>query len=224
MCLTLQIPYSFFSLDSSSLLPLSEGLSSPLRCLAKSYPCFKFRAEAMSFSLRLFCHGSLQHPLLFLQCSHRMLSVPPQPPSPLPRCIGVYLMSYLLLCILSPLRMVNFAYSSFYLKEHLVQNFAHSHHSLSIRWIIRTYDFVFPAVPHTLTHSFISLNIFTCGLISFSMGNVLLKGNTRLECSPMRTNHETCTLSLKCLLSQLHALLAHFVQLCARGGPICYKS
>lgn len=41
------------------------------------------------------------------------------------------------------------------------------------------------------THNLTSVNICICGLISFSMGNILLKGNIRFKCSPMSSKHET---------------------------------
>lgn len=57
-----------------------------------------------------------------------------------------------------------------------------------------------------------------------SIGNAFLEGDTRIKCSPVRTNHRTSTFSLKCHLSQLHAKLDHFVQPCVRKAPICYKA
>ena len=92
MCLTPpKKPYSFFALDVSSLWPLPWGLSSPLLCLTKSYPCFKVRAEVMSWLLEAHLPQLPSASMLFQQCSHQVPSVPPLPPSPLPCFIGVCL-------------------------------------------------------------------------------------------------------------------------------------
>ena len=65
---------------------LAGGLSSPLLCLIDLYLCLKIREEVKSCCLRLICPGSLQRPLLFLQCSHQVPSARPLPPPPLLCC------------------------------------------------------------------------------------------------------------------------------------------
>ena len=71
------------------LHPLPGGPSSPLLCLTDFYLCLK--SEVKSCSLRLICPRSLQHPLLFLQCSHQGPSACPLPLPPLLCCLGVCL-------------------------------------------------------------------------------------------------------------------------------------
>lgn len=67
------MPYSFLW-TFLICFSLAEGLLSLLLCLPVSFPCFKVRAEISFPSLMLTCHpnmgSSIQHSLLFLQCSH----------------------------------------------------------------------------------------------------------------------------------------------------------